>query len=462
MKKYLRRIGALLLTFIMVLSMCSSVFAAIKETATITVNNADTANLNYVQVIKPDQTTETGWEFTSKEIGEIYREAFEVDTPQEAIQAMIPADKVDKEKLGKAQANAAAIVTFSPMANPETVNSAGVYLIKATEENFTYNIMAAYVGFGEVTIAGTKYEYPSLNDAVLVAKKTPTQVVKTVTDADHVTKTGDELEYTIETNVPYIVPTDEDKTFWVYDELTGAEYTKVAKITLEETDITATYPITFEKTKFSVNLSKLIDAGNSNAGKKVVITYKVKVTSENDAITNTAKAGHKDGAQYGSDKVEVYEGNIILTKTGEDDNVKLAGAGFEVRKDSETTALRFNELADGVYKYDPAGTVTMVETKADGTVKVQGLDIGTYNFKEVKAPKGYSINKNGTSAILEVKEEGGIATKVLSVTTSMKDTKLSELPSTGGTGTYIFTVAGIMIMAGVAGMFLISRRKENE
>ena len=65
--------------------------------------------------------------------------------------------------------------------------------------------------------------------------------------------------------------------------------------------------------------------------------------------------------------------------------MKLANAGFEVRKDSkESAALTFTELADGVYKYDPEGKVTEVFTKADGTVKVQGLDVGTYYFKEKK------------------------------------------------------------------------------
>lgn len=43
---------------------------------------------------------------------------------------------------------------------------------------------------------------------------------------------------------------------------------------------------------------------------KVVITYKVKVTSENDVITNKATAGHKGTADFGSTEIEVYE--VIL------------------------------------------------------------------------------------------------------------------------------------------------------
>ena len=201
----------------------------------------------------------------------------------------------------------------------------------------------------------------------------------------------------------------------------------------------------------------MINDANSNAGKEVVITYKVKVTSENDIITNKATAGHKGTADFGSTEINVYQGNITLTKTGEND-VKLANAGFEVRKDSkESVALTFKKLADGVYKYDPKGDLTEVFTTTDGTVKVQGLDIGTYYFKEKTAPKGYSVNQDQSKATLAV--EGGKAAAVLTAKTSMTDTKLNALPSTGGIGTTIFTIGGCAIMIVAAGLFFATRRK---
>lgn len=485
MKKYLRRIGALLLSFIMVLSVCTSVFAATKNTATITVNNAEGAILTYVQVIEPDQTTETGWNFVKSEndaVANAYIEKLEASDAQDAIQKMI--DGVSADKLGAAQALAASRLklNFANMANPQEVNVAGVYLIRATDPTgeetgkttvkYTYNIMAAYVGFGEVTIekdgAEIKYDYPSLKDTTVDAKKTPISVTKTVDDSDNVTRTGAELTYTVTTNVPFIEPTDTDKSFWVYDELTGAEYVDLTAVTIKLAgeDVSEDYTIIPDsenpKTKFSVDLSSMINAANSNAGSTVVIEYTVKVTSANDTITNTAKAGHVNGEQYGSTTITTYEGNITLTKYGEDDSVKLKGAGFEVRRnDKASAALKFVKISDGVYKFDPAGDVTMVETKDDGTVKIQGLDVGTYYFKEIKAPKGYSRNANDAEATLEV-GENEVASAILTDTTTMNDTKLSDLPSTGGIGTYIFTITGVLIMVGVAGMFIISRRKEHE
>lgn len=460
MKNLFKKVSAILMAAIMVLAMASTAFAD-GPTATITVNNADKATLTYAQVIRADQTTRTGWAFVNDDVKNAYIEAYEVaddDDAQAAIEALI-ANK-DAEKLGKAQALAAGKVHFVEMSNPQTVSEAGVYLVKATEVGYTYNIMSAYVGFGEA---------PNLTNAIVNAKKTPTQVNKKVIDADNVTKTGDVLTYTVSTNVPYINPTDTDKSFWAYDELTGAEYvnTDQATITLNGADVTKSYPISFDSVnnKFSVNLNAMINDANSHAGEPVVITYQVKVTSENDTITNTATAGHKDGNEYGSKESKTYEGNITLTKYGEN-NVTLANAGFEVRKDGAADALTFVKLSNGTYKYVPAdteGAVTEVVTDANGKVKVQGLDVGTYKFKEVTAPQGYSVNTADVSATLEVAEDdNGIASDVLTQTTNMNDTKLGFLPSTGGMGTYLFTIIGVVVMAGAAGAFFMSRRRGSE
>lgn len=48
------------------------------------------------------------------------------------------------------------------------------------------------------------------------------------------------------------------------------------------------------------------------------------------------------------------------------------------------------------------------------------------------------------------------------VLTMVKNTKLGTLPSTGGMGTYLFTIIGVVVMAGAAGAFFISRRKGSE
>lgn len=472
MKNLFKKIGALLVAAVMVLSMCTAAFAATKNNATITVNNADGATLEYAQVIKTDRTTRTGWNFVNTNVARAYIDALGATDAQSAIDTLTTTQN-DAAALKAAQVAAAQYVTFTEVSNGWSVSDAGVYLVKAVQTGFTYNTMSAYVSFTKVD----NYDYPSLKDTTINAKKIPTTVTKEITvgdtDKNNVVKTGDVLTYQVKAFVPFIdAAKDIDRTFFVYDQLTGAKYVNKDEATItvggqayNETEIE--YNDT--EGKFSLNLSSLVDTSNSKAGQEVVITYKVEVTSENDRITNTAKAGHTDGEQFGGVTTETFEGNITLTKTNDykdkenkSDMVTLAGAGFEVRKDAEVAALTFAKLSEGVYKYDPNGNITEVVTNEEGTVKVQGLDVGTYKFKEITAPQGYSVNTNEATAILALGEDETSANMPLTDETDMKDSKLSALPSTGGMGTYLFTIIGVVVMAGAAGAFFISRRKGSE
>ena len=128
-------------------------------------------------------------------------------------------------------------------------------------------------------------------------------------------------------------------------------------------------------------------------------------------------------------------------------------------QDAIGDALTFVKDEDGVYTYNPEGDVTEVVTKEDGTVVVRGLDVGTYAFKEVTAPEGYSINETPAEAELTVDDE---AVAIFSDDTSMADTRLNALPSTGGIGTTMFTIGGCAIMVAAAYMYLASARKEEQ
>lgn len=475
--KKIKKVLALLVAMVMVMGMTMTTMAAPK-TATITVKdeNGDIlseAELSYVQVIVADQTTRTGWAFTSDAIKEAYLNAFEEKDDQVVIDQLIAyAAKAENaattEEIAKALSNVvnSKDVQYTPMSsNPQTVDKAGVYAVKAVQEGYTYNNMAAYVGFG--TEQG---DYPSLTNVELTAKRTPTDVTKEATDPDKVVAIGDIVTYTIETTVPYIDPNATNRSFKVWDKISGAEYYFEGEgshfsIVMGDFDNVYGTELLEEKTAtgFTANLSDFILPDNGNAGKKVLITYTAKVTAqtvENETGNNIS------GTEVDSDNENVYTGSITLTKYNEDKSKKLSGAGFEVRKDGSDEALTFKKLGDGSYEYDPNGKIIEVFTGKEGILTVSGLDAGTYNFKETTAPEGYHIKNDpdgvDATATLVLEGDKTEAEAILTAGTELTNTKLSSLPSTGGIGTTIFTIGGCVIMIAAAGLFFASRKKENK
>lgn len=470
----IKKVLAMVLTLAMVMAMGMTSFAA-GETATITVNNAEDATLQKLQIIQPNQKTESGWEFTNG-AGVYFTQAFNETDEQVILASLIKyadanatftneklaaAPVATASQLDDALSKVTANLKYGPFGGTDgkttEVSVAGVYAIKASGEGYTYKTMAAYVGFGVA---------PALIDAEPIeAKKAPTTVTKEVKDDDKIVAIGDVLTYTVKANVPYIDPNATDKTFYMYDSITGAEYLPLteenATLTMGDTVLDLKdYRALMTENGFTIDLSSLIDAENSNASKEIVLTYKAKVTD----VTVDNKAGtNVGGSDHESNPVKVYTGQITLTKYAEDGKTTLEGAGFEVYDQTsknnvptEGELLTFDKLGDGVYEYNPDGDITEVFTGEKGTLVVKGLDKGNYFFKETTAPEGYSINADGAYAEIIV---DGEATAVIEASTSIKDTKLSSLPGTGGIGTTIFTIGGCLIMIAAAALFFASRKK---
>lgn len=475
---------AMLLAMVMVLGMTVTAMAAPKESATITIkdektNNLTGAELSYVQVIKADPTTRTGWAFATPDIADCYITAFQESDAQSVIEKLVNfAEKKENAattaEIAKALSTIANEIDYSVMSNPLTVSEAGVYAVKAVQTGYTYNNMAAYVGFGEVknTEGNVTNEYPSLVDTELTAKRTPTDLSKSTTDPDKVVAIGDIVTYTITTTVPYIDPNATNKEFKVWDRISGAEYYFEGEDSHFSIIVGDDFDNTYGKELckkdddgkgFTVDLTSLILEDNANAGKQVLIAYTAKVTNqivENEAGSNIS------GEDVDSDKEKIYTGSILLTKYNEDKTEQLAGAGFEVCKEGNNEVLTFTQRTEGQYVYDPNGEITEVFTGPDGKLIIHGLDAGTYNFKEKTAPEGYHIKNDPSgidaSATLELKDGKEVADAIVTEETELTNTKLSSLPSTGGIGTTIFTIGGCAIMVAAAGLFFASRRKANK
>ena len=138
-------------------------------------------------------------------------------------------------------------------------------------------------------------------------------------------------------------------------------------------------------------------------------------------------------------------------------------------------------------------TVVDTQTSANGgKITFTGLDAGTYKLKEIAAPEGYQIDNTVRTVVIEATyedadgtieagtmesytitvKEDGLADNVLENWTKdtsdedselalvVMNTRLIALPSTGGIGTTIFTVAGCGIMIAAAYFFFASRKRE--
>ena len=165
------------------------------------------------------------------------------------------------------------------------------------------------------------------------------------------------------------------------------------------------------------------------------------------------------------DKNIVFTYQVIVNKVDED-KAPLAGAGFTLyKKDSKGN---WNEV----------DTLTAEAVEKDGkvvsyTAAFQRLDDGDYKLVESTTPAGYNTiadveftitathDTTSDDPTLTALDGGNLGTGVVStgaITTDIKNEKGATLPTTGGMGTTVIYVAG-MILVLFAGVMLVTRRR---
>ena len=215
-------------------------------------------------------------------------------------------------------------------------------------------------------------------------------------------------------------------------------------------------------------------------GKSIYVVYSATATNPtigNTGNTNSASTDYTNnpnGGVYTSPKNNtVYSFEIKVEKTGDEKdknnkNKKLAGAEFDLL-DGNTV------LGKGTSDNNGLVTFYAVNEKEnfiieDGEKKELKLQAGEYYLKETKAPSGYSllnskvkveISKKANSTgynyeykINNEKENKSIGENGI-VTVPIENKKGFTLPTTGGMGTYIFTIGGLVVMAGAV-LLLVS------
>lgn len=188
---------------------------------------------------------------------------------------------------------------------------------------------------------------------------------------------------------------------------------------------------------------------------------------------------------------KVYTLGLDITKVDKDGGAALAGAEFEVHKQSDglDNAIEFVEITveGGIKRYrvatqaekdDPSVTkvttikVTDTDDAKKGKFMLDGLNNTTYWFKETKAPTGY--NRPADLFDIEVKptaftdeanpgDYNGTGTELdfdgNRQSESIQNSTGIDLPVTGGIGTILFTVIGLLLMAGAAYFLFFNRKK---
>lgn len=169
--------------------------------------------------------------------------------------------------------------------------------------------------------------------------------------------------------------------------------------------------------------------------------------------------------------------------TGKEDT-PLENAEFRLyKKDGETTKYAvLTKIKDGSatenaeYKLtswtDTEASATKVKTPANGNIKFEGLDAGTYYLEETTAPMGYNKLTDSIEVIIEhtlpTVESGTVSYTVKYGETTASDGVVrvenktgTTLPGTGGIGTTIFYVVGGGLMVAAAVLLITKKRMEN-
>lgn len=483
--KKMRKIFAVLLTLAMVLAMSIPTFAA-KDGATLEVKGLATYAkqiVNIYEIYRLD-ANDNGW------VAAAWTKGTNVTPETLNTEGMISALKNAAQKANAIATKESTKIEDGKFASNVTFDSlqAGAYLVIVTDSaNKTeYSTMVAKT-----------YKYDENNNLIsplnasVVAKADKYHTGK---EADKTNvEVGDLVTYTVRTTVPYqeIKPNGDKlvKEFKVSDKLTGAKFyltgdavkgtDAVNKITVNGVTVNG-----FDKLdeglngqdSFDLNLMGLVKDDNTYAGQEVVITYTAKVLTANE-VSNSATSTQDPIGTI----TKTYSGNATITKYDKEESNKLEGAQFVVyRKNADNkkeyavigndgwiTGQWIEETADGKVPEGLGQTLITSNEKGNtyGTVTVKGLKVGEYYFQEVVAPDGYSINTTDVKFKMIEKVENQVVTGVVAEKPEeikMNDTKLSALPSTGGIGTTIFTIAGCLIMVTAAGLFFASRKKANK
>jgi len=237
------------------------------------------------------------------------------------------------------------------------------------------------------------------------------------------------------------------------------------------------------------------------------ITYAAKLDSDNSVVYGddgnpnqvnlTWKRTSTDYYDMLADDCHLYTYGIDLTKKFSDGNGDFANVEFVLNNETDNYYVKaaLNE-SEGVYYVtahvaDEADATHFIPVSS-GKVVVKGLEDDTYRISEVRTDNGYTLLKEDIEVVISQTETTSLCDDVSGsvehhlLTASAKvdgnavtmladggsanaeapltvvNTRGFDLPETGDNGTMMFTIVGILLMAGAVAVLLIANRKKSE
>ena len=214
--------------------------------------------------------------------------------------------------------------------------------------------------------------------------------------------------------------------------------------------------------------AKMGDIDNPN---EVVLTWKRTNTTYFDTL---------------KDCCHVYTYGIDILKQFSDNGGNLRNVKFRLHNDTDDCYI-IAEQKDGVYYAKGFATkkadATTFVPNSSGHIVVKGLEDDTYSLAEIATDKGYVLLKDAIKIVIKTAENGqcekcGAKLLTASATVNGKDAGMTDgnaivpltvvnnpgfdLPKTGGYGTWMFTIGGVVLLGAAAFIVIRSRKHKNE
>ena len=187
-----------------------------------------------------------------------------------------------------------------------------------------------------------------------------------------------------------------------------------------------------------------------------------------------------------NDCCHVYTYGVDVLKQFSDGKGNIQNVKFNLHNDTDNCYI-IADLKDGIYYAKGVTTkksdATTFVPNGSGHIIVKGLEDDTYSLTEIATDKGYVLLKEAVKVVITTKENGtceqcGAKLLTASATVNGKDATMTDgnaivpltvinnpgfdLPKTGGYGTWMFTIGGILLLGTAAFIVVKSRKHKSE